>query len=93
MTRLEDGLDEFDDAALHVRVIGNRPCDRHIARPFDGHTLADQRAGIDEQPRTHAFLQPVILEVSHFPAQLDQARCNRWVHTGFTLDNGGFDLG
>src|SRR5687767_14233080 len=59
--RLEHGLDQFHDAALHVGIVGNGSGNRHVAGPLDCNTLADERPGVNKESRTHAFLEAVIL--------------------------------
>lgn len=53
---LEDRLREFQNAALHVGIVGNRSGNRYVAGPLRGHALADQSAGVDKEPGAHTLL-------------------------------------
>ena len=89
---LEDSLCQFHDAALHVGIVGNWPANRHLASPLDRDALPNQGAGINQKPGAHAFLKPVILEIAHFPSELDKTAGELSGYARFTLHDPRFDF-
>ena len=45
---LENGLDQFLNAALHIGIVGNRTGNRHLTGSVGRHTLPDEGSGIDQ---------------------------------------------
>src|SRR3990172_11844856 len=69
---LEDGADDFLDAALNVGVIGQGPHDADLTGAAGGDALLDELAGVDEEAGADALAETVLAQVAHLFPQLGE---------------------
>src|SRR3989475_2184857 len=84
--------DDLPQAALHVGVVRDRPDDRCLARRLGPDPALDQLARVDQQSGADSFFQPMVFEIADLLPDRDQAHGDLLVHTGFALDDAGFQI-
>src|SRR6266550_210783 len=88
----KDRCDDFIETPLHLRIVGDAPGHRDMARAAWRDPFLDQPPGINQNPRARTFFEPVLAQVPYFMTQFRQLRGVLFVHTRFVSDNFGFTL-
>ena len=90
--RSEVGVHRGAQGVAHIRIVGQR-CDQgHLAGGLGSMPLADQLCCVDQQAGGHAFVQAVALEVARAVGDLHQFLGDLLVDATFVGDDLGLDL-
>src|SRR5262245_56210953 len=90
---LNDGGNDFVNAALKLGVISDRTADCDLACDVWIDTAADQLGGIYQQPRGYPFLETVALKVPHLLADKHEVARSLLVDFAFVHQNIRFERG
>src|SRR5438309_8699155 len=70
----KDRCDDFIETPLNLRVVGDAPGHRDMARAAWRDPFLDQPPGINQNPRARTFFEPVLAQVPYFMTQFRQLR-------------------